>query len=394
MKVVIDAVGIRGHGGASVLCELLNWLPIVRPEWKWHVFVFERDLREFDDPAVSQNVVLEHVAFGDSGRDRLIWVNTHLPKRLRDIGADVLFSFANIAPAKAVVPQMVFCQHPGAFSYDGIPAYALRWRVRLRFLRREILRGARASGAVIVQTKALCNRIEQCEPRLKERLHVIPSGYRTPPKNPVIREKVRALIESATHPRLIYVSHPGLHKNHLTLVKALPLMTQALPGVRLLLPLDLERENDRPYTRLVEAIRNEANRLGVRDGIVWLGCLSHDEVDFALRASDLMVFPSLSESFGLGLVESMAAGCPIAAADLPYAHDVCGDAAIYFNPERPESLAEVNQAVCSDPATLDRLRAAGSARQVRFSYEKIAEELALMLEKTAQNGAEGTSRES
>jgi hypothetical protein len=60
MLVAIDAVGIRGHGGASVLTELLHWLPIVRPAWKWQVFLFDRDLREFDDPAVEGNVSFEH----------------------------------------------------------------------------------------------------------------------------------------------------------------------------------------------------------------------------------------------------------------------------------------------------------------------------------------------
>ncbi|MGO8823332.1 MAG: hypothetical protein ACLQO6_19190, partial [Desulfomonilaceae bacterium] len=70
MLVAIDAVGIRGHGAAAVLCELLQWLPKVRPEWRWHVFMFERPLREFDDPIVVNSVTIEQTHHGDGGLGR------------------------------------------------------------------------------------------------------------------------------------------------------------------------------------------------------------------------------------------------------------------------------------------------------------------------------------
>ena len=97
-----------------------------------------------------------------------------------------------------------------------------------------------------------------------------------------------------------------------------------------------------------------------------------------------MVFPSLTESFGLGLVESMMAKCPVAAADLPYAHEVCGDAAVYFNPNNSESIANTIIAVCRDEATLARLRSTGAERKSRFSYQRIAEEITRVLELAAE----------
>ena len=63
-----------------------------------------------------------------------------------------------------------------------------------------------------------------------------------------------------------------------------------------------------------------------------------------------MVFPSLAESFGLPLVEAMAAGCPVAAADRPYAREVAGPAAVYFDPLDPRALAECVIGVLGDPA--------------------------------------------
>lgn len=120
MKIAIDAVGIRGHGGAAVLCELMLWLPIVRPEWEWHVFIFNRNLREFDDPAVSDKVTFKHTDSGNKGISRLLWVNYILPKRLEEIKADVLFSFANMAPSRPRIPQVVYCHQAYAFFSDAL----------------------------------------------------------------------------------------------------------------------------------------------------------------------------------------------------------------------------------------------------------------------------------
>lgn len=51
------------------------------------------------------------------------------------------------------------------------------------------------------------------------------------------------------------------------------------------------------------------------------------------------VYPSHNESFGLGLVEAMEAGCDVVAADLPYVHAICTPSEV-FNPFSPESIAQ------------------------------------------------------
>ncbi len=384
MRVAIDAVGIRGHGGAAVLCELLRWLPIARPDWEWHVFLFDRRLREFDTPTVSEKVTLEETGMGNGGLGRLSWVNRRLPARLEVMGADLLFSFANIAPARSGLPQVVFCHQRNAFFSDGIPPRMLFKRWRMRFMRSHILRGARASGAMIVQTKAMRERITEMEPSLDGRIHVIPSGYRTPSVEPNIRVEKKALIDGADRPRLIYVSHPRQHKNHLALVRAMPYILKAMPSASLLLTLDKQRLGHRRYTSFIVDIQKEAEHLGVSQRLVWLGILNPDEVAYALQASNLTVFPSLAESFGLGLVESMAAGCPVAAADRSYAHDVCGAAAVYFDPRDSAALAETVLSVLRGQVTSERLRLLGTERKDRFSYERIARGIAPVFEMAAE----------
>ena len=130
----------------------------------------------------------------------------------------------------------------------------------------------------------------------------------------------------------------------------------------------------------MDKIHIQAESLDVSRRLTWLGILNPDEVDYALRASDLTVFPSLAESFGLGLAESMAVGCPVAVADRPYALDVCGEVAVYFDPNDPASIARTVIAVCHDDATMVRLRSMGNERKEQFAYEQIAENITKVFE--------------
>ena len=52
-----------------------------------------------------------------------------------------------------------------------------------------------------------------------------------------------------------------------------------------------------------------------------------------------LVFPSLYEGFGLPPLEAMASGCPVAASSAGSIPEVCGDAAVLFDPEDPEAIA-------------------------------------------------------
>ena len=376
MLIAIDAVGIREGGAVAVLAELLTWLPRVRPDWRWHVFLFERHLRDFDNPPVSAKVVLETTGHGHRGLGRIRWVERLLPRRLRETGADLVFSFANLGSSQPSVPQVVYCQQRLVLFHEAHAEYPLLERLRLRVQSFFARRGARASAGVIVQTEGMRARFVQVEPNLKGKIHVIPCGYRTPPATPVIRSKKKRLIDDCGRPRLIYVSILRHHKNHLRLIRGFAEVLKACPQARLMLTVD---EHAAPYPEVASLLREAralVQELGLAQFVVWLGQLTADEVTYALSQSDLMVFPSLAESFGLPLVEAMAAGCPIAAADLPYAHDVAGSAAAYLDATAAHSLGEGIVALLHEPQRLEQLRRDGHALSKNFSYERIAEEIA------------------
>ena len=81
------------------------------------------------------------------------------------------------------------------------------------------------------------------------------------------------------------------------------------------------------------------------------------------------MFPSLYEGFGLPPLEAMACGCPVAASTAGALPEVCGDAAVYFDPTDVEAMAG---AMVEADQRRDALRAKGFARAAQFTWEAVA----------------------
>jgi glycosyltransferase involved in cell wall biosynthesis len=86
------------------------------------------------------------------------------------------------------------------------------------------------------------------------------------------------------------------------------------------------------------------------------------------RAATALVFPSLTEGFGLPPLEAMHAGCPVLAAKTGSLPEVCGDAAWMVDPLSVESIAGGMQALLADPDRRRALREAGFRQAARWPW--------------------------
>jgi glycosyltransferase involved in cell wall biosynthesis len=105
----------------------------------------------------------------------------------------------------------------------------------------------------------------------------------------------------------------------------------------------------------------------------WLGYVSDQALADLYRHATCFVLPSLYEGFGLPALEAMANGCPVLAARAGSIPEVCGDAACYFDPFNPASLARALREVTSDPALRDALRTKGARRLAGYTWRNNAE---------------------
>ena len=112
---------------------------------------------------------------------------------------------------------------------------------------------------------------------------------------------------------------------------------------------------------------------GLPDGVEALGYVDDQRLDALMRGADAVVHPSLYEGFGLVVLEAMARGVPVAAADATALPETGGDAAVYFD---PLDVAAMAAAIRDALANRAELAERGRARAARFSWRRTAQETA------------------
>lgn len=111
-------------------------------------------------------------------------------------------------------------------------------------------------------------------------------------------------------------------------------------------------------------------------GVEWLGRISDGELARRLRAADVFCAPSLhGESFGVVLLEAMAAGAPVVASNIEGYRDVARDRreAVLVEPGDAAGLRAALRRVLDDRDLAAELVEAGAARAASFSMERLAE---------------------
>ena len=108
-----------------------------------------------------------------------------------------------------------------------------------------------------------------------------------------------------------------------------------------------------------------------RERVVHVGEVPNEGVPAYYRACDVYLGPAVGgESFGMVLVEAMAAGLPVVASDIPGYREVLRDGVegLLVRPRDPAALAEAAERILADPALASRLVAGGRARALTYDW--------------------------
>jgi glycosyltransferase involved in cell wall biosynthesis len=165
-----------------------------------------------------------------------------------------------------------------------------------------------------------------------------------------------------------YVFYPAqtwLHKNHAALIGAISIL-RAQDG--LVIPLVFSGFLDENSSSL----RRAAEELGVADQIHWLGFLRPRDLNIAFAKARGVVIPSLFESASGPLWEAFRAGVPAACSNVTSLPEQAGDAALIFNPHRPEDIAVAIRRLFMDQRLRDTLVERGRKRVEAFTWDRTA----------------------
>lgn len=134
------------------------------------------------------------------------------------------------------------------------------------------------------------------------------------------------------------------------------------------------------YKRLLDLV----SQYKIEGKVVFTGEIAPDSMPLVYQKASLFVLPSRLETFGMPLIEAMAAGVPIIASNAPAIPEITGDAALLFNPNDPVQLANLMTKLLCDKGLRELLVSKGRSRARQFSWEKCARETLAVFEEILQ----------
>jgi glycosyltransferase involved in cell wall biosynthesis len=167
--------------------------------------------------------------------------------------------------------------------------------------------------------------------------------------------------ELGVRPYVLAVSSLSPHKNFSAVVKAIELL------------------GDSPFDVVIAGGQNPKVFSGgeglLPSSVKYVGYVSDEELKSLYVHAFGFIFPSIYEGYGLPPTEAMACGCPVLAANAASIPEVCGDAALYFDPHNPADLAAALHRLMTDDQLRLSLKEKGLARAASMRWRDAAIEL-------------------
>jgi glycosyltransferase involved in cell wall biosynthesis len=124
--------------------------------------------------------------------------------------------------------------------------------------------------------------------------------------------------------------------------------------------------------RNFNVILDRIHRLGLEQSVKCIGYVDDEDLACLYSLSDVFVYPSLYEGFGLPLLEAMACGAPVVSSNSSCLPEIGGVACRYFNPNEADTCAKALFEVLHDSNEQTALVQKGYNNLQRFSWRRAA----------------------
>jgi glycosyltransferase involved in cell wall biosynthesis len=299
-----------------------------------------------------------------------------LPGKLKKEGYSCVVSLTNFGPIWTSIPHIYFQRNPIYYCHYYLDRVNTRLKMEARIRKRYALASMMRADLIVTPSHAMAEMIRDTCPETKSRsFKVLHHGFTLASLQDPLDAKFEKLFSNRNGVRLLYPTLPAPHKGFEVLFEALAILRDM--GIEFSLYTTVSR-NDWPEG--VGRYERQVADLGLMEQVVFMGRVPQGQMGALYSRCDLMIYPSLCESFGFSMIEAMGYGLPIVAADTGINREICGSGAIYYPPLDPKSAAA---AICEalKPDVNRRLLEAGKSRVDGFdwSWQRYSREFVEMI---------------
>lgn len=306
--ILIDAVYINTSGG-KVLLELFINNQINFHSQKKIFYLFDKRLN-LDFNINSNNIEYQILDNTEKARRNFYKKNINIIEKI--------FCFANVPPPLNISNIDVYVLFHNTLILSSPKLYTFNLKTNIlfyiKFLYIKIIN--RQNYKWIVQTPTVKNLLNLNLKVKETNILILPFFYDEWPKK---LNQQNIINEN----NFLYVADGSSQKNHLKLFEAIEKMPEYL------------KNSLKFYFTVPNNFKNIIKKIEIlkKNGfnIYNYGYCSKKELEFLYEKCNYMLFPSLTESFGLPLLEGAQAGCKIITSDLPYVYDIIEPFEV-FNP--------------------------------------------------------------
>jgi len=373
MRVALDARTVYSptrRGTGKNLVDLYTRLARTRRDWTF--LMFHRDPDPAHDPFRAEpNVESRLIEIRGDRWD--LWEHVRLPAAAAQARASVLHAPANMGPHLPIVPLVVTIHDLIPLDVVEHPEITRRWMNRVG-------RGARQARRILTPSAFTKGRLVQHFGVAAEKVIVnqwAPDSTCVRVEDPVAVERVRARYGLAPGQHYVFgfgASDP--RKNTRRIIEA----WAGLPG-------GVRDELGLLLVGLQEPALTESRALlsALVPGGGWslMGFADEADLPALMTGATALCYPSLSEGFGLPILDAFACATPVITSCTTSLPEVAGDAAILVEPSSVEAIRQAMFDVGTRPELAASLRARGAARLQLFSWDRCAETAAGVLVEAA-----------
>lgn len=383
MKIGIEAQRIfrkKKHGMDMVVLELIRNLQQLDHENEYFIFV-----RPDEDSKVIQETANFHIVEVKAS-SYPAWEQFALPRAAEKAGCDILHCTSNTGPINCKVPivltlhDIIYMERSMMSMLTGpSTAYQKFGNIYRKLI---VPRVMKKSRKIITVSNFEKVRIAgffgmEKDARLTAVYNGVSEHFKPVTDNTELK-RVKKLYKLPDH-YFFFLGNTDPKKNTKGVLQAFAGFRRLHTTDYKLVMLDYDRKE-------LAKLLAEINSPELADHIILTGYVKNTDLPAIYCQSEVFLYPSLRESFGIPMLEAMACGVPVITSNTSSMPEVAADAALIIDPYKPEEITAALTRICKDASLASGLVRLGKNRAANFSWKAMAEDVLAIYQEMAREG--------